>query len=1103
MFTRSGHSMFVNDKPYSYAHPKSNWKNLLKGIVILLSLIVAEQISLSATINSSNWGSVSSPVFGKYQTGKYAGAELFAGPHGAGNSYFDGVLPNGRIVRPAGISIQVGMNPLGSAITPDGRYLVVSNDDERGGEYPSLIDPLNHGGYSLSVIDTHLMKVVSQMNTDGAYFIGLVASGNGPYQVWASGGPDNSVKIYQLSINGALTHIGVIPISPILPSDKGYVSNYSPSAAFGKNNDAGFFPPVPSGFRRPSVDAKGNVKSPGGSHITFPSGLTLSPNGKYLYVACNGDNSIAVIDTENHRVIRQIPVGYFPYGVSVSPDGSKILVTNWGVTEYKFLDPEYENNGSLIGIQPVKQEIPGMSHIPVTNVSGENPKTSSVSIIRADTVNSDQPYLLKSIYLGHKLDPFWNVGDTHPSASAIVHRNGVNVLYITRTNSDSISLIDLNGYRRLPELDLSFLNVKMKDHRIIHGTYPNAITVSPDGKRAYAAEAGINSVAILDTTNPLHPHLLGRIPTGWYPSSLLISPDGKYLYVTNAKGIGEDKNTRKDNPDATGIESFSDSNYIFGTVQKIDLAAVNSMHPIAAVAENNCSIHTKMDTSIVPIGGIASKKIKHVFFIMQENKTFDSMLGNIPHFGPYSSIIFNNPDNKRFAATWGSHADGSPFADVQFTRVCPNTRLIAEKFATGVNYYSDSEESDAGHQFCASGTASDYTEKTLLVKDGRGLLVNKNFEPEDYPESGYIFNNAARNGVSFKDYGDMIRIMGTDTGGSVPTRLDDPNSGLVGYPALDASGKIITPLANRGDVMSPTSGLGQSYFLSLPILAVMGQKNANGEPHLDANYPGYNFNISDQRRALEFIRDFNRMEKAGKIPQFLYIYLPNDHTGGVNAPNKKEVVTIGAQSPLQQVADGDTGLGMVIQRIMKSPLYYNPATGEGSAIFITYDDAQSTLDHIHQHRTPMMLVSPYARPGYIAKRHYSTASIVKTEELLLGLPPNNLGDLMATDLRDMFQNKYNGITADQLHFTRRIAYVPSPEGKRIWKLVDKLDTSAPDRDSARLGELTRLCIQADELHKLAVKRHHLYSKQYRDMQAKLYRMAQTISLNAPNESDND
>ena len=233
-----------------------------------------------------------------------------------------------------------------------------------------------------------------------------------------------------------------------------------------------------------------------------------------------------------------------------------------------------------------------------------------------------------------------------------------------------------------------------------------------------------------------------------------------------------------------------------------------------------------------------------------------------------------------------------------------------------------------------------------------------------------IFNNAARNDVSFKDYGALIRITGTDTGTSTPTALNDPKSGYLGYPVLNADGTITDPLGNAGDVDSSTSGLGQTYFLSLPVLAILGDNNTNGEPHLDKNYPGYNFNISDQRRALEFIRDFDRMIEKSTLPQFLYIYLPNDHTGSVQAPNASAVIPDNALRGAQQVADNDVALGMVVNHIMQSPIYYNRASGEGCAIFITEDDAQSSVDHIHPHRTPLTVVSPYAKPGYVAKKHY-------------------------------------------------------------------------------------------------------------------------------------
>ena len=192
-----------------------------------------------------------------------------------------------------------------------------------------------------------------------------------------------------------------------------------------------------------------------------------------------------------------------------------------------------------------------------------------------------------------------------------------------------------------------------------------------------------------------------------------------------------------------------------------------------------------------------------------------------------------------------------------------------------------------------------------------------------------------------------------------------------------------------------------------------------------------------------------------------------------------------------QVADGDIALGMVVEHIMRSPVYYNPANGEGSAIFVTWDDAQSTLDHIHPHRAPLLVISPYAKPGP-ALRHYSTASIVKTEELLLGLPPNNLGDLMATDLRDMFQAEYNGVSADMLSFTKVYSYAESEAGRKIWALVENLDTSGPDRDSRRLGTLARISMLADSLHEEAARDNRLQSRQYLDQQESLYKMALAI-----------
>jgi len=649
------------------------------------------------------------------------------------------------------------------------------------------------------------------------------------------------------------------------------MSNYKPGAQFNAADASGNKPPVPSSFDRTA-----------GAAITFPAASALSPDGKFLYVACNGDNSLAIIDIGRSAVVKQLPVGYFPYDVTVSADGAWIFVSNWGVTEYKFAKPTYDAAGNLTGIAPTGANEPDGYYVPKTDTEGENPKTSSVSIVAAPGGDGARAALVQSIHVGEELDELEQVGDTHPCAMALIADKDKQYIYVTKANSDRIGIIALkkgagkNAGQPDAEVkdDFDLSPIKVSGAKLpVRGAYPNAIVAATDNLRAYVAEAGINSVAVIDIKDPEKPKLIGRIPTGWYPSALTLSPDGKVLYILNAKGVGEDLGPAggpappSKAPRAAGGLSNIDGNYIFGSAQKVDLAAT----PVDAtsVLANNYTYVPFIDDSVVPAGGLkGSEKIKHVFFILKENKTFDSMLGNLTGLAPFASMTFRDPLNNLFT-------------DPQYTIVSKNTQLLASKFGVAVNYYTDAEESDAGHQFSASGTASDYTEKTLAVKGGRGLLVNKNMEPEDYPESGYIFNNAARHGVSFKDYGALIRIVGTDTGTAANTLLNDPPSGKAGNPVVP----LTNPPTARGDVKSPVQGLGQSYFLATPILAVLGTNNASGEPRLHHNYPGYNFNISDQRRAQEFCKDFDRMVAKGTLPQFLYIYQPNDHTGSIQARN--------------------------------------------------------------------------------------------------------------------------------------------------------------------------------------------------------------------------
>ncbi len=192
------------------------------------------------------------------------------------------------------------------------------------------------------------------------------------------------------------------------------------------------------------------------------------------------------------------------------------------------------------------------------------------------------------------------------------------------------------------------------------------------------------------------------------------------------------------------------------------------------------------------------------------------------------------------------------------------------------------------------------------------------------------------------------------------------------------------------------------------------------------------------------MRDYGAYAKSGSVPSFTYIWLPNDHGGhGLNIPPLPE-----------EVADGDRALGLIVDYLSHLP------TWQTTAIFIAPDDAQSSRDHVHQHRTYAVVVSPFVKRGYVSNIHTSTVSILKTEEELLGLPALSLGDLLASDMADFFTQRPNFAGFTAIPVPRQRA---STEGDRIATLLERTDQSGPDADASRSSKIIALSREADHL----------------------------------------
>ncbi|MDB5027392.1 MAG: hypothetical protein JWO66_1081 [Candidatus Eremiobacteraeota bacterium] len=710
---------------------------------------------------------------------------------------YDAVLPSGKIVTPLGTSVLTGMNALGIALTPDGRFAVVTNDDEREGLVHSVIDSGATGGYSLAVVELGTMRVVDRYRAAGEkYWVGLAALADpadpASTLVLASGGPANVVYAFRLDANGHLTPDAKHVITPPVPSDP----------AFGDLNHS------------------------------YPGTIALSRDGRRAYVVNEAADTVSAIDTATRTLSGPAQqVGFFPFGATLA--GDRLLVTNEGLMRYATL-PQPAAAPPFRTVAPDPQHASALSFVGVA-------ANGDLSAAPQDA----PPFANAALPLDPAPDGVRTVGGAHPT-SVVATSDGA-YAFVAMTNVDRIATISLRGTPHA----VGGTELRLFD-KGPYGTQPSALALSKDGTRLYVALAGLNAVAVIDARDPVHLHRLGLIPTGWYPTALALSSDGRTLYVVNTKGYGHD-------PGFTGDPLiFADSNAVWSTLQKVDLATAQLKSTTMTALANARRVMTAPATY--------PKGITHVVVILEENKTFDTMLGDL---GP--------PHGDPALVSYGES-------------ITPNLHALARRYGLAANLFADAEESDAGHQFFAGGIATLYSERTLFAKSGRVPLVNKNEDPEDYPRLGYIFNSLARHRIPFRDYGDLIRVSGYDEGQAKDLKADDP------------------PYVDINDRDAPTQGLGGLYSLNVPAPAVL-------DGRVDPNYPGWNLRIRDERRAKEFIRDYAAMVAQGHQPRYTYIWLPADH-GGVGP---------GIPPIPEEVADGDRALGLIVQYLSHLPSWKQTA----------------------------------------------------------------------------------------------------------------------------------------------------------------------------------
>jgi YVTN family beta-propeller protein len=523
---------------------------------------------------------------------------------------------------------------------------------------------------------------------------------------------------------------------------------------------------------------------------------------------------------------------------------------------------------------------------------------------------------------------------TGASPAALLLDRAQRRLFVANAGSDTISVVDTVRDRVTGTVLL-----RPNDLRGLPGATPLGMALSADETRLYVALADMNAVGVVSLPEG---KLLGYIPTGWYPTSVAVSPDGRSLLVANGKGTGpRNPNHKPAGPE--GVWGQYVPNIIEGSVSFMPIPADDRLQGETLRVLANNRVAEALNTRMRNPG------VRHVFYIIKENRTYDQVFGDIPA------------------------GNGDPAMCLFGRDVTPNQHALAERFGLFDNFYCSAEVSADGWNWSVSGMANEYTVRNSMYSySGRGRSYDfegtNNGTPVDLvgmtdvarAPGGYIWDLCLKRGVSFRNYGFFVNDIGPDEKDAAGKSLEHPNTAV--KQALRGRTDESFP---QYDLSFADSDAWKAYNCQAPDqMLTFGARNASS-------------------RFAEWKAEFDEYVRNGNLPRFSMIRLPRDHTSGT---------TPGAPSPRAMVADNDYAVGQVVEAISKSPYWAK------SAIFVLEDDAQGGHDHVDAHRSIALVISPYSRRGAVDSRFFNTDSMLRTMEILLGLPPMCQYDAVASPM---------------------------------------------------------------------------------------------------------
>jgi len=723
--------------------------------------------------------------------------------------------------------------------------------------------------------------------------------------------------------------------------------------------------------------------APAGSHLDvgdLPLAMAIHPDGRHVVITNNGWSkpSLRVVDLERRQVTQKLALDHAWLGLAWHPDGKRLYSS--GAADNSIREVEWRGDRLAAGRtltvsapQATKDEKlinPGFMGGLAVSADGTTLFAAQVygkAVVALDlakgrvvagqelpaeaytaVLSPDQRALYVSVWGAAR------IAVLHPQTLAPIdeimvgeHPNAMQFskdgrrLFVACANTNAVWVVDLATRVAVEKIAVALSPLAPP------GSTPNALALSPDGQTLLVANADNNTVAVVDVTRSGESRFLGFIPTGWYPTGVAFDHDGENVLVLSGKGLTPVANPRGPQPNAMR----EDSSYIAALLNgALSIVKRPDTEELAALTWRVFSITAYNDgrreappgrPAGSPIPGRVGEPspIKHVFYVIRENRTYDQVLGDLPQGNGDSNLTLFGED------------------------VTPNAHALAREFVLFDNFYVDAEVSNDGHAYSMAAYATDAVEKLwptlygqrggLYLSEG-GHEIRNNYGNLAAPADGYIWDFAARAGVSVRSYGE--------------------------FASWETKGGPITA--------------------TVPGLV--------GKVH--PSYPPYDLSIPDNQRVDVWLEEFRRFEKEGGLPRLNIVRLGNDHTAGTSP---------GRPTPRAFVAENDLALGRLVEAISNSRFWAE------SAIFVLEDDAQNGPDHVDAHRSVLLVASPWAKRGSVDSTLYTTSGVLRTIELVLGLPPMSQYDAAATPAFAAFATKPNPAP-----YTTRSARVPLDETNR-------------------------------------------------------------------------